>query len=64
MKENRSRKIIKVAQKNKIKCRQCRKNMGIKQKVQRENQTPHTIIDEKKQNRMLIPDYRGIQKIL
>ena len=35
----------------------------IKQKVQRKNQTPHTIKDEKQQNRMFIPGIRRIREI-
>ena len=65
MKENRARRIIKVAQQIKSNVDNGGKIWDIKRKVQRKNQTAHTIKDEKKQqNRMSIPDFRGIQEIL
>ena len=36
----------------------------MKQYVQRKNQAPHTVKDEKQQNRMFISSLRGIQEIL
>ena len=50
MKENRNRRIIKVAQQIKSNVDKCRKIWEIKRKVQRNNQTPHTIRDKKQQN--------------
>ena len=47
MKENRSRRIIKVAQQIKSNVDNGGKIWEIKRKVQRKNQTPHTIKDEK-----------------
>ena len=47
MKENRSKSIIKVAQQTKSNVDNGGKIWEIKQKVQRKNQTPHTIKDEK-----------------
>ena len=47
MKENRSRRIIKVAQQIKSNVDNGGKIWEIKRKVQRQNQTPHTIKDEK-----------------
>ena len=47
MKENRSRRIIEVAQQIKLNGGNGGKIREIKQKVQRKNQTPHTIKDEK-----------------
>ena len=47
MKENRSRRIIKVAQQIKSNVDNGRKTWETKQKVKRKNQTPHTIKDEK-----------------
>ena len=49
MKENRSKRIIKVAQQIKSNVDNEEKIWEIKRKVQRKNQTPHTIKDEKKQ---------------
>ena len=51
MKENRSRRIIKVAQQIKSNVDNGGKIWEVKRKVQRKNQTPHTIKDEKS-NRM------------
>ena len=47
MKEKRSRRIIKVAQQIKSNVDNGGKIWEIKRKVQRKNQTPHTIKDEK-----------------
>ena len=47
MKENRSKSIIKVAQQIKSNVDNGGKIWEIKRKVQRKNQTPHTIKDEK-----------------
>ena len=47
MKENRSRRIIKVAQQIKSNVDNGGKIWEMKQKFQRQNQTPHTIKDEK-----------------
>ena len=51
MKENRSRRIIKVAQQIKSNVDNGGKIWEVKRKVQRKNQTPHTFKDEKS-NRM------------
>ena len=51
MKENRSKRIIKVAQQIKSNVDNGGKIQEIKRKVQRKNQTPHTIKD-KKNNRI------------
>ena len=59
MKENRSRRIINVAQQIKSNADNREKIWEIKRKVQRKNQTPHTIKDEKK----FVLDFKGIQKI-
>ena len=59
MKENRSRRIINVAQQIKSNSDNIEKIWEIKRKVQRKNQTPHTIKDEKK----FVLDFKGIQKI-
>ena len=63
MKGNRSRRVIKVAQQIKPNVDNGGQMWEIKQKVQRKNQTPHTIKDEKQQNRMFIPGIRRIQEI-
>ena len=47
MKENRSRRIIRVAKQIKSNANNAGKIWKIKRKVQRKNQTPHTIKDEK-----------------
>ena len=47
MKENRSRRIIKVAQQIKSNVDNGGKILEFKQNFQRKNQTPHTITDEK-----------------
>ena len=47
MKENRTKRIIKVAQQIKSNVDSGGKIQEIKRKVQRKNQTPHTIKDEK-----------------
>ena len=47
MKENRSRRIIRVAKQIKSNADNAGKIWKIKWKVQRKNQTPHTIKDEK-----------------
>ena len=47
IKENRSRRIIKVAQQIKSNVDKREKIWEIKRKVQRKNQTPHTIKNEK-----------------
>ena len=47
MKENRSRRIIKVAQQIKSNVDNGGKIWEVKRKVQRKNQTPHTTKDEK-----------------
>ena len=47
MKENRSRRIIKVAQQIKSNVENERKIWEVKRKIQRKNQTPDTIKDEK-----------------
>ena len=47
MKENSSKRIIKVAQQIKSNVENGGKIWKIKQKVHRKNQTPHTIKDEK-----------------
>ena len=59
MKENRSRRIINVAQQIKSNSDNIEKIWEIKRKVQRKNQTPHTIKDEKK----FVLDFKAIQKI-
>ena len=63
MKGNRSRRVIKVPQQIKPNVDNGGQMWEIKQKVQRKNQTPHTIKDEKHQNRMFIPGIRRIQEI-
>ena len=62
MKENRCRSIIKVAQQIKSNLDNGGEIWEIKRKLQRKNQAPHIIKDEKK-NLMFIPDFRGIQEI-
>ena len=47
MKENRSRRIIKVAQQIKSNVENEGKIWEVKRKIQRKNQTPDTIKDEK-----------------
>ena len=64
MKENRSRRIVKVAQQIKSNVENGGKLREIKQKVQRQTQTPHTIKDEKTTESKFITDFRGIQEIL
>ena len=65
MEENGSSRINKVAQQIKSNVDNVGKIWKIKRKVQRKNQTPHTIKDLKnQQNPMFIPDFRGIQEIL
>ena len=67
MKENRSRRIIKAAQKMKSNVDNGGKIWEIKQKVQRKNQRPQTIKDEKN-NRLecssqILEEYKKYYKI-
>ena len=65
MKENRSKRIIKVAQQIKSNVDNGGKIWEIKQKIQRKNQTCLILPRIKKQqNQMFITDFRGIQEIL
>ena len=67
MKENRSRRIIKVAQQIKSNVDNGEKMWEVTREVQRKNQTPHTIRDEKnnriKSSSQILEDARNIIKI-
>ena len=65
MKENRSKRIIKVAQQIKSNVDNGGKIWEIKRKIQRKNQTCLILPRIKKQqNQMFITDFRGMQEIL
>ena len=67
MKENRSRRIIKVAQQIKSNVDNGEKIWEVTREVQTKNQTPHTIRDEKnnriESSSQILEDARNIIKI-
>ena len=62
--ENRSRRIIKVAQKIKSNVDSGGKIWEIKQKLQKKMKQPIISKMKKQQNRMFIPDFREVQEVL